>query len=423
MKAFRSLVLKVASRCNLNCSYCYMYNLGDTTYLQQPKFFAPELQDALLQRIKEHVVAHNLPQFAIIFHGGEPLLYPKESYREFHRKAQEVFADLPDFKLLYFMQSNGVLVDDEWCELFREMDVRVGFSMDGTKKSHDMYRVDHAGRGSYDQVVKGILTYKKHFHSVGIITVLNLAEDPETIYDELKAIGINGYNILFPDNNYDEPYRMVKSEALEGSETPVADWLIRLFEHWRKDPDEDKMKINLFETLFNLILGKDVAGNELYGETENSVMVVETNGDIESVDTLKSCGHGFTKGNLNVLRNTFEEALDAPLIDLYYNSHKYVSPKCQACPLLSVCGGGYITHRYSSQNGFNNPSIYCKDLMKLIIYLQNFMFSDLSPDALEKLGVHLLDQNIVDEIIQDGPEEPAPLAVRQILESFRRVAG
>ena len=82
----RVLVLKVASLCNLNCTYCYMYNLGDETFKNQPKFMSNETVDSIIENVKNHCKKHALSTFEFIFHGGEPMLISMDFYRNFVQK-------------------------------------------------------------------------------------------------------------------------------------------------------------------------------------------------------------------------------------------------------------------------------------------------------------------------------------------------
>ena len=106
-----SFVLKIASRCNLNCSYCYMYNLGDKTYLNQPKRMSLDTIYALSQRIDKHCKEKSLRHIQIVFHGGEPLLVSKN----FLKNCIEIFQrQSPDIKFSYIIQTNGVLLNEDW---------------------------------------------------------------------------------------------------------------------------------------------------------------------------------------------------------------------------------------------------------------------------------------------------------------------
>lgn len=151
-----SVVVKVASRCNLNCSYCYMYNLGDHTYRNQPKVMGLDVVDSLLHRIKDHCVQNNLERFEIILHGGEPLLAGKDFFQYFKCKTQEILGEVTTPVL--GIQTNATLLDEEWCKLLYKLGYAIGVSLDGPKSVNDQFRVDHAGKGSYDNIVKGLRT-------------------------------------------------------------------------------------------------------------------------------------------------------------------------------------------------------------------------------------------------------------------------
>ncbi|MEL6632137.1 MAG: radical SAM protein [Bacteroidota bacterium] len=400
-----SAVLKVASRCNLNCSYCYMYNMGDESFKLQPKLMSEGVVTALIQKVRNHLLKYESDRFSFIFHGGEPMLAPPSWYEFFDAEVQRILKPV-GITADYYMQTNATLVDDEWCRVFGKLDIRPGFSMDGTRASHDTYRLDHAGRGSYESVVKGIQTYQRHFHSAAVILVLNVDEDPIEIYEHIKSLKINKLSVLLPDGHYENlPEGLHVDDELSQRGTRYGDWLIRLYDHWTSDPDIDsKPGITLFESLARMILGYEKNGNELYGKGVNDVLVVETNGSIETVDVLRICGESFTRNKSNVKTHELDDLFTSPLAQMYYHSHHKLCATCQSCPIESVCGGGYLPHRYSETNGFNNPSIYCRDIMKIITHMQNHIFSHFSEEALEDMNIHLLEEErVIEQIFQQLP--------------------
>ena len=87
---FNALVVKVASRCNLNCSYCYMYNMGDESFKLQPKFMSEEVVTAFIQKVKNHLLKYDSHHFRFIYHGGEPLLVPPSWYEFFHQEVERI---------------------------------------------------------------------------------------------------------------------------------------------------------------------------------------------------------------------------------------------------------------------------------------------------------------------------------------------
>ncbi|RBL89647.1 radical SAM protein [Chitinophaga flava] len=365
-----ALVMKIASRCNINCSYCYMYSFEDQTYLQQPKFMSQDTVDILLLKVKEHCLRHSLQRFFFIFHGGEPLLAKKEFFSEFVEKARRTIDT--GVKLFFSVQTNGILLTDEWCQLFIKYNIRVGVSLDGPQAVHDKHRVDHSGKGTFLKVLEGINTLKANGleQTAKMLCVINVDTDPIEMYEFFKSTGIRSIDFLFPDLNYE----CLPQHINLATETRYADWLIKIFDRWILDSKSTSpIQIRRFVNAISLIMGKSTISDEM-GSENNSVLVIETDGGIESIDSLKICGDGFTKENLNISTNSIDDALSSNLARLYYKSHNSLCDKCNACQVKEVCGGGHIVHRYKKSNSFDNPSIYCNDLGKIYTHIRNSVY-------------------------------------------------
>lgn len=404
-----SIVLKIASRCNINCTYCYMYNMGDTSYLTQPKAISEKTIDQLCVRIKEHCEEHDVKVFNIYLHGGEPLLVGKKKFVKIIEQFKKLEND--HLKIQLSIQTNGILVDEEWCDIFLKYSIIVGISLDGNKEFNDLNRLDHKGEGTYDRVVKGIdiCRSKLKNHPFGILTVLNIESDPVEAYEHFKQLGILGADFLLLDQNYDH----FDKNNIDKS----ASWLINVFDNWIQE--KDYFSIRFFEVIIRSILG-GAYNVDLLGSSTNNVLVIETNGGIEAVDVLKICGESFTKNSLNIFDNNFNEAFNNDLAKVYYNSGNYLPKKCLACPVNAICGGGFIAHRYSSKNGFNNPSVYCDDLLKLITYIQNKTVDEMPESLRKETGIEKLTYEEANQIIEDTlPLIPEPNYV-ELLESFRK---
>ncbi|WP_062702676.1 radical SAM protein [Chryseobacterium indologenes] len=376
----RFAVVKVASRCNLNCTYCYVYNQGDKSYLTQPKVMSPDVVKSLIYRIKEHCLQHNIKTFTFIIHGGEPLLAPQKFYEHLVEVSRQIL-EATDIKLRFTMQTNGVLLTKEWCDLFNKLNISIGVSIDGPEEYNDMYRIYHSGKGSYKDIVKGIKLANDYSNrSIGVLSVVNIDIQPEVLYDMYLSLKVSSVDILLPDGNYENiPEKL--AEDIENNTTLHADWMIRLFDLWYND-DTNNLKIGYFERIMLNILGYDVSSDSM-GNKNTDVLVIETNGDIESLDVLKICGDGFTKGNANVNTTSFDDALQTPLAKTYQLSHKILSQTCKKCRVKEICGGGYLPHRFSHDKHFDNPSIYCSNLMKLIIHIQNRIVSSLPEEVIQ----------------------------------------
>jgi uncharacterized protein len=374
----RLVLVKVASTCNLNCSYCYVYNLGDTSYLAQPPVMSRTTAEALVARVAAHCTRHRLREFTFAFHGGEPLLARPDFYRHF---VACVRATLPPYtKVTYFMQTNGMLLTPQWCALLRELNIIVGISVDGPADVNDRHRVDHAGRGSYQRVRRGWDTAVAGGLQPGLLAVVDVAADPSAVYDHLKLLKPRSVDFLLPEATHDRLPPGLPADDDEA--TPYADWLLAIFHRWIND-EAAQFPIRLFEHIIQNVLGIRRKTDAL-GRGRNEVLVVESNGGIESVDVLKVCEDGIAKTPFNVHCASLDDALSAPVIQLYYFSNERLCAICRRCPVRDLCAGGYLPHRYSAQNGFDNPSVYCRDLMKLIIAIQNWVYLSIPVEVSEQ---------------------------------------
>ncbi len=380
-----------------------MYNLGDNTYKKQPKFMSTEIVNHVIEKTKNYIKKYNKKEFSFIFHGGEPLLASKQFYIDFVTKVNELKKELPDVSFFFDVQTNGVLLDKKWIALFKSLEIAPSISVDGTKKAHDMFRVDHKGNGSYDKVFKSAQLLKEEMDYADIACVINTNESPEEIYTSFKKMNASYVNFLIPDYTHD-------NFPFDKNKTTMADWLIALFDIWIRDAN--RFKIPLFLGLLNSLMRiTEDAKNE------STVLVIETNGEIEAIDSLKACGHGFTKTGLNITSNNLEDIQNTSLGNLYFNDlNSKLCNQCLQCPLNEICKGGRLVHRHSKRNGFNNPSVYCNDLIKLIAHVQKFFIS-CYPELHEKENIEAINPKEIIEYLSKIPEEnESPF--KKELESF-----
>lgn len=405
--------MKIASRCNLNCSYCYMYNMGDNTYMDQPKFMSEETIIQLARKLKAYTEECEIDNIALVFHGGEPLLCKREYYENFFNIFQR---EAPDLGVEYLVQTNGVTLDQEWYDFFNEHGVIVGISMDGPEQYHDKYRVDHRGRGSYHEVSKAIRLGNTN-NLASVIMVINEGIPPEELYAEMHNVGARRWNLLLPDAHYQQLSEgFDKKRYGDPDHTPYGDWLIKLYDIWKSDPN--RPSIYLFETLIKMIVGQKGVGDQLIGRRQNQVAVIETDGSIEIVDSIRACYEGITRNDLSVHTNEIKDLFDERVFGIYYNSHDQVCEKCLNCPIFDVCGGGFLGHRYSVVNGFDNPTVYCKDMIRLITYLQNDFLASFPPEVLEQLDVPMLTYDEVLAELEKPPVEKIDKKIQEELTSF-----
>ncbi|RAY12972.1 radical SAM protein [Actinomadura craniellae] len=370
---FREFVLKIHSRCNLACDYCYMYEMADQSWRSQPRRMSRPIVDSVAVQIAEHARTNGLSRIGVTLHGGEPLLAGVDHIRYIVSTLRA--AAEPDVEISFHVQTNGVLLNPVFLDLFDELGVRVGVSLDGDEKGHDLHRRRADGRGSHAEVLAGlaVLTAPPYRHLFGgLLSTVDLRNDPVTTYEALRAFDPPGMNFLLPHGNWDTP----PPGRPAGDTTPYGDWLIAVFDRWygSKVPEP---RIRLFMEIMRLLVGKP-SRSESIGLSPVAVVVVETNGQIEQVDTLKSAFAGATRTAFHIARDSFDSALMLPAIAARQIGVRALSEKCLSCGLHRVCGGGLYPHRYRSGHGFANPSVYCKDLFRLITHIHQVMARDVA---------------------------------------------
>jgi uncharacterized protein len=361
---FRQFVLKVHSRCDLACDHCYVYEHADQSWRGRPAVIAPETVDAAGRRIAEHAAGHGLPEVRVILHGGEPLLAGRSRLAEIARSLR--LAIEPTCRLDLRIHTNGVRLDTEFCELFRAERVMVGISLDGDRAANDLHRRYANGRSSYDQVVRaaGLLRQERYRDIyAGLLATIDVRSDPVAVYRALAALEPPSADFLLPHGTWEAP----PPQAGVPEMTSYADWLIAVFEEWTRDGRV--MPIRIFESIIATSLG-GTSGTESLGLTPSDVVVIETDGSIEQADSIKVAYDGAPATGLDVMRHPLAAAAAHPAIRARQRGIAGLSATCRRCPVVTSCGGGLYAHRYRAANGFDNPSVYCADLEKIITHVR-----------------------------------------------------
>lgn len=369
---FREFVLKVHSRCDLACDYCYMYTMADQSWQARPKQMPAAIAEQTAIRIGEHVRRHALDQIGLVLHGGEPLLAGPDligrlvaAVRDAVGRGVAVHASV---------QTNGVGLDERYLALFDRLGVRVGVSLDGAAGAQDRHRRFASGRGSHQAVTAGLqrLTGERYRHLFsGLLCVIDLRNDPIATYEALLASGPPRVDFLLPHGTWDSP---PPGRHPGDARTPYADWLITIFDRWYREP---RTHVRLFAEIMRLLLG-GTSGSEAVGLGPASFLVIETDGAIEQADTLKAAFREAARTGLHVTSDTFDDALLLPGIAARQMGIRALSAECQECRIRRVCGGGLYTHRYRLGTGFANPSVYCPDLMRLIGHIRETVQADIA---------------------------------------------
>ncbi|NJP88955.1 FxsB family radical SAM/SPASM domain protein [Nonomuraea sp. FMUSA5-5] len=370
---FRQFILKVHGRCNLSCQYCYIYAMADRSWSDKPAAMSAAVAGQAVRRIADHVSKHGLERIEVVFHGGEPLLSGPAPLVRIQGALQEL---LPAHVTVdYTLQTNGVLLPAA-LNVLAEHGFRIGVSIDGTARTHDRNRVYANGRGSHDQVRQALtrLREERYRHLfAGLLCVVDLDADPMLTYAALLEFEPPAIDFLLPLGNWEHP---PPRPVAPDSGTAYGSWLVPIFERWYDAPRRET-RIRLFEEIINMILGGG-STVETVGLSPVGLVVIDTDGSIEQVDTLKSAFPGAPQTTLNVLEHDLDLALEHPAVAARQIGELALSDVCKACPIHHVCGAGYYPHRYRPGSGFRNPSVYCADLGHLIRHIATRVIRDLA---------------------------------------------
>ncbi|MFB6806763.1 FxsB family cyclophane-forming radical SAM/SPASM peptide maturase [Streptomyces sp. NPDC056387] len=360
----RQFVLKTRSRCNLACTYCYVYEMADQGWRAQPAAMSPATVARTAERIAEHAAAHGLTRVDLVLHGGEPLLTaPAELAAPVDAVRAALARTSPRTRVTATVQTNGTLLTRGRLTALAAAGIRVGVSLDGGLPAHNLRRVDHTGRPGFGAAARGLRLLARHPESyAGVLCVVDLAQDPVETYESLLDFAPPVLGLLLPLANRSTPPPGHRPPA-----TPYADWLVAVFDRWWRE-EVLRTRIRIFEEIIALLLGLPTA-TETLGLAPAATAVIETDGGIEQADSLKSAYEGAAATGLNVESHGFDAFLDHPGLVARQLGREALADGCRSCGLVEVCGGGHYPHRYRAGEGFRGPSVYCADLQAVIRHI------------------------------------------------------
>jgi uncharacterized protein len=372
--AIDTVLLKVASRCNLNCTYCYVFNMGDEGWRRQPKLLSSEVESAVVQRLAELLQRQGKP-FSVVLHGGEPLLLGL-------KRLARLFASLRDAvpSCGLHLQTNGTLLDNRMLDMCAEHGVGISISLDGPEEITDRFRVDLRGKGSFNRVVVAVERLQRHPAAVslfsGLLAVIDPRSDPSEVYQFFKDVGTPSVDFLYRDGNHSTlPFGKASVASTE-----YGSWMCAVLDLYLSDPNPPKIRV--LDDMIKLALG-GAARKEGVGLSDYGIVVIETDGSINKNDTLKSTEDAADTfaSRWSVLTNSLVDVVTADEFVSYHEAQRPTSKICAACPDLYVCGGGMPTHRWRNDNGLDNPTVFCGDQRLLIARIREHLHTYLGAAA------------------------------------------
>lgn len=382
-RSFHVMTKPIGAICNLDCAYCY--------YLEKEKLFPRDenfrMPDAVLEQyIRQYIEWRAAPEVSFAWQGGEPTLLGVEFFRKVVRLQQQ-YAD--GKKITNALQTNGVLLDDEWCAFFTENQFLIGLSVDGPRELHDMYRSDKGQKPTFDRVMRGLEFLKKHQSEFNTLTVVNRvnSQKPTKVYRFLKEMGSSyiqfiplverkpatpskvlglDFHAPPPPGGHDD-YSMVTEWSLLPHQ--YGQFLTTIFDEWvRQDVGR------IFVQLFDVALGNWMGlGSSLcvFAERCGAALALEHNGD------LFSCDHyvypQYKLGNL--MNQSLGDMVSSATQKKFGNDKLDTLPQyCRQCQVRFACNGECPKHRFlRTPSGEPGLNYLCAAYKKFFAHIAPYM--------------------------------------------------
>src|ERR1019366_6320534 len=338
--------------CNLDCKYCF-YLEKENLYPSPRKFVMSD--DVLENYVRQYIASQSGPEVSFAWQGGEPTLLGVGYFR----KVVELQARYANGKTIgNSIQTNGTLLDDEWCKFFRENRFLVGSSIDGPRDLHEKYRVDKLQRSTFDKVMAGVELLKRHAVEFNTLTVVHheSARRPLDVYRFLKEIGstyiqfiplverstgagLAGPPLLSPSADESAIAASVTPWSVDAND--YGNFLVEIFQEWVRH-DVGWIFVQVFETALSNWMG---LGSTLciFAETCGRALALEHNGDVYS------CDHyvypSYKLGNL--LDQEISVLADLPSQQSFGNAKRDSLPDyCRQCEVRFACNGECPRNRF-----------------------------------------------------------------------------
>ena len=365
-----SFLVKIASRCNLDCDYCYMYHHADQSWRKMPRLLSEEHRAAFSARLAEYVAFRNLNRVAVILHGGEPLLAGYAAIVEFSRRMRSAVG--PDIEVDVGLQTNGLLLTDAALDAFEAERVAVSLSMDGPREAHDLHRTTRRGRSSFDKVQSALdRLSRRPSVFAGVIAVIDPSVPPQILLSYFAERGVPKLDFLLPDSHHENPPtgRMADPMLYER-------WLVGAFDCWLDSYPE--LPVRTFEALLDAVSGLP-SGTDAFGLGDVSLVSLETDGTWHDLDVFKVAGEGATRLVGNVEDTSIEQLASSSQISAHRRllTVPGLCDTCRSCDVVAICGGGSVPHRFGG-GGFENPTVYCGEMKALIAHVRRRLVEGLA---------------------------------------------
>lgn len=342
------LIKPVSSTCNLYCRYCFYHDVAEN----RNQFNYGIMTEETLETIVRKTLEYGEYQVGFAFQGGEPTIAGLDFYRHFLELQQKY--NQKRVKIRNIIQTNGMLIDDDWARFLVENRFLVGLSLDGPKDLHDLNRIDISGKGSYNRVMKTVALFNRYRVEYNILSVVNrsVARHIGKIYNFFVKQGFQ-YLQFIPclDGLGIAPGQSLYSLTPE----IYGDFLKRLFDLWYHDfKSGHRISIRMFDNILQILLGYSPESCDMNGYCSAN-LVIEADGSAYPCDfyVLDQWKLG------NVAVNDLKELLASVTAQAFVKVSYELTKACRQCEAFAICRGGCRRHYEPIDSAQEGKNYFC----------------------------------------------------------------
>lgn len=359
MKSCHVMVKPTGALCNLGCDYCFYL---DKAALYPDRHARCMDDETLKQFVRQHIAAQDTAEVIFAWQGGEPTLAGL-AFFERAVALQHEFSQGKD--IINTFQTNGILLNDAWCQFFHQHQFLIGISVDGDAALHDAFRKTVSGNPTHHRVEAAVKLLQKHdvaFNTLTVVNALN-SQYPLRVYDYLKNLGSRHMQFI-------PLLEMSQVGANERSVKPAefGTFLKTIFHHWVRQ-DIGVIEIPIFEHAFAAWCGLP-ALTCVFAPSCGSAFALELNGDLYQCDHFVS--PEFLLGNVH--HQAIRDMLESEANRSFGQKKQPLAPECNVCKVKFACEGGCPKDRVTlSSRGLPELNYFCQSYLAFFDFVEPYM--------------------------------------------------
>ena len=407
LPGFHLLAKPTGAVCNLGCKYCFFLSKKNLYPLSSFR-----MSDELLETYtRQYIEAQQIAQATSAWQGGEPTLMGLDFFKRSIQYQQKYRR--PKMIIQNTMQTNGTLLDDDWCEFFAKNNFLIGLSLDGPRELHDAYRVDKTGKPTFDRVMRAARLLRDHKVDYNILATVHAAnaDHPLEVYrflrDKVKANFIQFIPIVERDNDTGfQEGDTVTDRSVKADQ--YGRFLISIFDEWVKK-DVGKTYVQIFDVALAAWAGVP-PGICAFSETCGTAMAMEHNGDMYSCDHFVE--PKYLLGNINE-KHMAQLAASRKQRKFGRDKLDSLPEYCRKCEVRFACNGECPKNRFiqtpDGEPGLNYLCAGYREFFRHIDGPMRFMAHELRMgQAPANIMNFIKDGKISQVVYKPGRNDPCP---------------